>query len=171
MFFLISNIFFWFFKKRNTYERELVDQISTAYLENSCAWAFWMPKEASFYDIYDDFGHFLIFNFCSNSAVKKCSRVIFTFLTKIWLKTCITPPKLKILNLTFFDLVTSDDLDLTQCHKRHKRVLKSIPDTIHVVPSDLFQCDTAALPGEADNDLYSNGKIDPTWHLWYHQWR
>ena len=38
-----------------------------------------------------------------------------------------------------FDLVTLDILDLTQSHKRPRRVLRSIPDTIHIVPSALFQ--------------------------------
>ena len=54
-----------------------------------------------------------------------------------------------------FYLVTLDDLDLTQGHKRLRRVLKSNPDTIHVVLSALFHCDTAALPGEGSNDRLS----------------
>ena len=53
-----------------------------------------------------------------------------------------------------FDLVTSDDLGLTQGHNGLRMVLRSIPDTIHVVPSDLFRSDTATLPGEASNDRY-----------------
>ena len=44
-----------------------------------------------------------------------------------------------------FGLVTLDDLDLTQGHKGLKSVLRRIPDTIDVVPSDLFQFDMAAL--------------------------
>ena len=67
----------------------------------------------------------------------------------------ITPPKPKILFLTFFDLVTLDDLDLTEGHKRLRRMLRSIPDMIRVVPSALFQFDAAGLPGEASNDSYS----------------
>ena len=51
-----------------------------------------------------------------------------------------------------FDLVTLGGLDLTQGHIRLSRVLRSIQDTIHVVPSTLFQNDAAALPGEARND-------------------
>ena len=54
-------------------------------------------------------------------------------------------------------------LDLIQGYKSHKRVLKSISDTIHAVPSalfPLFQCDTAALPGEAGND-----RLSKIWHL------
>ena len=54
-------------------------------------------------------------------------------------------------------------LDLIQGYKSHKRVLRSISDTIHAVPSalfPLFQCDTAALPGEAGND-----RLSKIWHL------
>ena len=60
-------------------------------------------------------------------------------------------------NLEFdlFDLLTLDDLDLTQDHKRIRMVLSSIPDTIHVVSSALYQFDTAALPGKASSDRYS----------------
>ena len=54
-----------------------------------------------------------------------------------------------------FDLVTLDDHHLTQGRKMLRRVLRSIPDTIHVVPSALFQFDTAALPGEDSNERYS----------------
>ena len=45
-------------------------------------------------------------------------------------------------------------MTLTQGHKRLRRVLRSIPDAAHVVPSAMFQFDTAALPGEANNDRY-----------------
>ena len=55
----------------------------------------------------------------------------------------------------FFDLLTLDDLHLTQGHKRLRMLLRSIPDTIHVVPLALFQFDTAALPGKASSDRYS----------------
>ena len=54
-----------------------------------------------------------------------------------------------------FNLVTLDGLDLTKGHKILRWVLRSIPDTIHVVLSALLQTDTAALPGEARNDRYS----------------
>ena len=50
------------------------------------------------------------------------------------------------------DLVTLDDLDLSQDHKRLRRVLRSIQDAMHIVPSASFQSDTAALPDEASND-------------------
>ena len=63
------------------------------------------------------------------------------------------PPKLKILHLAVYDLVTLDDLELTQGHKRLRRVLRSIPATIHVVPSALFQSDMAALLGAASNGV------------------
>ena len=53
-----------------------------------------------------------------------------------------------------FDLVTLDDLELTRGHKRLRRLFRSIPDTIHAVPSAFFQFDMAALPGEASNDRF-----------------
>ena len=52
------------------------------------------------------------------------------------------------------DLVTLYDLDLTQGYKRLRRVHRSIPDTIHIVLLAIFKFDTAALPGEASNDMY-----------------
>ena len=55
-----------------------------------------------------------------------------------------------------FDLVTLDDLDLSQGHKRLRRVLRSIPDMIHVVSLALFQFDTAAVLGEASNEMIKN---------------
>ena len=58
----------------------------------------------------------------------------------------------KTLNLTFFDLMTLDDLDLKQSHKMLRKVLRSIPETVHVVPSALFQFDMTALPGETSDD-------------------
>ena len=60
----------------------------------------------------------------------------------------------KNVEFTFFDLVTLDDIELTQGHKRLRRVLESVPDTIHVVPSALFQSDMAAFPGQASNNRY-----------------
>ena len=73
------------------------------------------------------------------------------------LKTCITPPKLKILNLNFFDLVMLDYLDLTQGPKRLRSILRSMPDKMQVIQirydaSAPFQFDTAAFPGETIND-------------------
>ena len=51
-----------------------------------------------------------------------------------------------------FELVTLDDLDLTQGHKMLRTVLRNIPDVIHLVPSALFHSDTAGWPGEVSND-------------------
>ena len=68
------------------------------------------------------------------------------------LKHTFHDPHSKLLNLAFFDLVILDNLDLAQGHKRLSRVLKNIPDMIHVVPSTLFQFDAADLPGEASKD-------------------
>ena len=59
-----------------------------------------------------------------------------------------------------FDLVTLDTLDLTQSHKRPRMVLRSIPDTILIVPSALFQFFTAAGPGDSTmtEEMTSNDK-------------
>ena len=93
------------------------------------------PKRPLFCAIYEDFDIFPIFNFCSIWAVKKCSGAIFVYLTKSWPKDTYHSSILKILNLTFFDPVALDDLELSQGHKRLRRVLRSILDTIHAVPS------------------------------------
>ena len=63
---------------------------------------FWMPRKATFYPIYDDFGIFSDFQILSDlGPSKKVPRSYFAFLTNIWPKTCVTPPKPKIFNLTF----------------------------------------------------------------------
>ena len=62
---------------------------------------------------------------------------------------------------TFFDLVTLDDIELTKGHKRLIRVLGSIPDTIHVVPSALFQYGMAAFRGQASNNKYLKNVLRP----------
>ena len=74
------------------------------------------------------------------------------FLTKIRSKNMHHTTQSQNFKFGPFDFVTLDDLDLTQGHKRLRKVLRSIPDTIHVVPSALIQFGTAALPGEANND-------------------
>ena len=43
------------------------------------------------------------------------------------------PLNTKIFNLSYFDFVTLDDLNLTQGHQRLTRVIRGIPDTIHAV--------------------------------------
>ena len=122
-----------------------------------------MPKTAAFYAIYEDFGTFTIAIFCPIWAVQK---VFYGHFLRFWRKsdpkTCITPTKVKILKLPFFDIVTLDGHELSQGHKRLRRVLKSILDTVHAVPSALFQFDTAALPGGASKDKKSkNWRLTP----------
>ena len=56
------------------------------------------------------------------------------------------------LHIDHFDLVAPDGLDLTRGHQNLRSVLRSILDTIHGVSSDLFQPDTATLPGESSDD-------------------
>ena len=107
---------------------------------------------------------FFIFQILSISAIQK---VFWGHCMRCWRKsdrrTCITRPKLKIFNLTFF-LVTSDDLDLTR-QNRLKRILLNIPGTIHVAPSASFQFDWAAFLGEASNNRKQIS------HLWTELWR
>ena len=59
-----------------------------------------------------------------------------------------------------FDLVTLDILDLTQSHKRPRRVLRSISDRIHIVSSALFhslRLPCPAIPAMTE-EMTSNGK-------------
>ena len=51
-----------------------------------------------------------------------------------------------------FNLVTLDDLGLTQDHQTLKMTLRTIPDTTHADSVVLFQFDVGALPGEASDD-------------------
>ena len=88
---------------------------------------------------YRGFWHFSDFQILSDlGRSKSFLGSFFHSWRKHDLKTYITPPKPQILILTFFDLVTLDDLGLTQCDKSLRRVLRSIPNRIHVVPSALF---------------------------------
>ena len=66
----------------------------------------------------------------------------FAFLTKILPINMYHTTQTQNLKIDLFDLATLDDLDLTQGHNRLRRVFRSIPDTLHVIPSDLFQFDT-----------------------------
>ena len=134
-------------------------------LKNGWDLPFWMPKKAVFYAIYGEFGNFPIFTFRPILAIQKVFQGDFL---RSWrksdLKTFIKPLKPIIINLTFIDLVTLDDPDLMQGHKMLKRVLRIIKDTIHVVPSALFQFDAAALPGEASEQwqIFKNLTFHPT---------
>ena len=111
-----------------------------------------MPKTATFYAIYEEFDIFPILNFCPIWAVKKCSRVIFCVLDEYLTQKHASLPHTQNFKLYVFNSVTLDDLELSQGHKRLRRVLRSVLDTIHAVPSAFFQFDTIALPGEASND-------------------
>ena len=73
----------------------------------------------------------------------------FALLTKISSKIIYHATKTYNFEFDLFDLVTLDDLDFTQGHKSLRKMLRSIPDTIHVVKSALFQFDTVDLPGGA----------------------
>ena len=103
-------------------------------------------KQLSFALLIAQKGHFLcwrifaVSDFQILSDFSHSKSVLGTFLHSWWksdLKTCITSPKPKIFNLIIFDLMTLDDLDLTQGHKR-LRGPWSIPHMIHVVQSAYF---------------------------------
>ena len=73
------------------------------------------------------------------------------FQRKSYLKICITLHKLIFLS-KLFDFMILDDLDLTQGHQVLRRVLRSIPGSIHAVASALFRSDAAALSSGASDD-------------------
>ena len=88
--------------------------------------------------IYGDFGIVPISKFVRLRPDKKCSDVIFAFLTKTVQKYVSGHPNPKFYVWPFFEPVTSDDLDLTPDHQGLRRILRSTPDTIHVSSSTLF---------------------------------
>ena len=132
---------------------EYLYKLSRRYLWKLLMFAIFNAQNGRFLRYLWEFRYFSDFQFLSDLGLQK---VFYGHFFRSWRKsdrkTLITLPILKILNLTFFDPVTLDDLELSQGHKRLRRVLRSILDTIHAVPSALFQFDTTALPGEASND-------------------
>ena len=70
------------------------------------------------------------------------------------LRTCTKQPKSEILRSISFDYMTSNDLNVTRGHGTLRRALRSVPDTIHVVLSALFQFYTVAFsakPAKTDS--------------------
>ena len=65
------------------------------------------------------------------------------------------------LHFTFFDQVTSDDLDLTRAYQSLSKVLRGIPDTINAVSSDLLQPDITTLPDDASDDSLEKADLWP----------
>ena len=145
-----------------------MSKVSSPYLEKRLSFAVLSVPKGRFLRYLREFRYFFDFPISSYLDVQKVFYGYFPFLKKIWPKTCIKPPKLKTRNLTLFDLKTLNDLDLTPGPKMLRRVHISIPNTIHVVPSALFQLDTAALPGENSND---SKKSDLCSDLWRDQCR
>ena len=95
-------------KKRNIRVRTLVDEyvckMWRRYLEKE-SWVlpFWIKNPLFRY--FREYGYFSSFRILSNlSLVKGVLRSFLRSCRKSDLSTCITPPKHKILNLTFFDL-------------------------------------------------------------------
>ena len=91
-----------------------------------------MPETASSYAIYQVFGIFRFSSFVRFRWFKKCCRAIFALLMKSDLKRMYLTTQTHFL-YQLFDLVTLNEMDLTQCHKGLGKVLRSIPDTIHVI--------------------------------------
>ena len=82
-------IIFLIFEKRNICEITLgrwayLHNLHVHILKNGWVLPSWMPKKATYYAIYEDFGDFRVSNSDQFWSFKKCSRVIFAFLTKIW---------------------------------------------------------------------------------------
>ena len=120
-------------------------------MQNGWGWHSECPKRPHF-TLFPGILAYCWFSNCSTWEVHTVLEGHFSLSTKNVPKTYITPPKHQILRLAF-DLVTSDDLDLTRGHQRLRRVLKSIPDTIRAVSPALLQSDMAALPGEASFEI------------------
>ena len=84
---------------------------------------FWVPKKSLFTLFARISKFFLFLIFVRFGPFKKCPKVIFAFLTKIWPKKGATPPfhtpKLKSLNLTFSEFMT------WMTYKRLSGVLKT----------------------------------------------
>ena len=129
---------------------EYVSKISSRYIGKRLSFAVSNAQKGHLLRYLWGFRHFSDFQFLSGLGRSK--RVLRSSFKK-------TLPKNlhQTLNFKFdlFDLVTLDDLQFSQGHKRLKRILRIIPYTIHVVPSNLLQFDTAALPGEGSNDRQS----------------
>ena len=82
------------------------------------------------------FSRFL--NFVPYGPFKKCSGVIFRVLDeKLTIKHALHPIP-KNMKLDLVDLVSLDDLDMTQGHRMLRTVLRGTPDTIHAVSSALL---------------------------------
>ena len=69
---------------------------------------------------------------------KKCFRVIFRVLCKIWPKNMYRSSKSRKKLFDLFHLVTWDDLDLYYDHKAQEMILTDVSDTIHVDSLALF---------------------------------
>ena len=113
-------------------------KLQVGILKNGWILPFWGPKK-SLLRLLGNFGIFRLSNSTRFVSIKNFLGSFLRIRRKCNLKTCFTPPKPKISNLTSFNLLTLDDIDLTQGHKRLRRVLKSIPDTIKAFSSTLFQ--------------------------------
>ena len=102
-----------------------------------------------------DYGILYIFSFFSNwdhSESGLCS--LFELFVEISFKLKFLRPTELNLRFDFFGLVTLDDIDfwheITRCLGGYLKLTR--PDTIHAVPSALFQLDMATLPGEASDE-------------------
>ena len=90
--------------------------ISSWYLKNGWVLSFWMPRKEDTFTLFTRISAFYLFsNFVRFGPFKNCSRAIFSgFWLKFHLNTCITPPKLKIFNLTFLVEWLGGHLEVSQ---------------------------------------------------------
>ena len=152
-----SKKFFEFLGNRIFCERttvhEYVYKSSSRYTEKRLSIAILNAQKRPLLYYLREFRHFSDFQFFPHlRSSKSILGSSFVFLTKIWPKNMYHTSQIQNFKIDLFDLVTLDDLDLAQGHKKLRRALRSIQDTIHVVPSALFRSDTTALLGEASND-------------------
>ena len=106
--------------------------------KNALVLVFWRSKPVIF-TCYLEFLHFPDFQILPDFGRSKSALGLFLLLwRKPDLKTCMTPPKHKIFCLTF---PWPRDLEWPWhwiCHRKPRMILRSVPDTIHVVTLTYF---------------------------------
>ena len=115
-------LYFLILKKRNTCIRILSDEyvckISSRYLLKQLSFAVLNDPKRPLLTPFTRISIFPLFPiFIWFGQFKKCSRAIFAFLTKILPRNMYHTTQPKYPKLDLFDLVTLDDLDLTQVTK------------------------------------------------------
>ena len=115
-----------------------VFKISSRYLEKWTIFGVLKVETATFHAVPWDFCSFffvcLLFSISSDLAGSKCVLgSFFAFLTKNWPKPCITPQNTKFLVWSFLSIMTLNVLDHKYAFRELRTILRSVPDTSHVV--------------------------------------